>query len=80
MQTSWISPQSTISSEIVQEGAPSGKVVVSVESKEAGMVTDLLKESILELKSSSANLLDALRVDVGREKRDVDREDKELGG
>jgi len=35
------------------------------------MVTDLLKESILEFKSSSMNLLDAVRVDVGRKKRDT---------
>jgi len=48
LQTSWISSQLTISSEIVQGGAPSGKVGVSVESKEAGMV----KESILNFKSS----------------------------
>ena len=35
------------------------------------MVTDPLKESILEFKSSSMNLLDAVRVDVGRKKRDT---------
>ena len=48
LKTSLISAQLTISSEIIQGGAPSGKVVVSVENKEVGMV----KESILNFKSS----------------------------
>lgn len=63
-QTNWISPQSAISQEFVQGGGGSGKIVVMVENPEAVAVTDLLKESIFEFKSS-AKVLDALRADLG---------------
>ncbi|XP_020241345.1 uncharacterized protein LOC109819827 isoform X1 [Asparagus officinalis] len=70
--SSSIAPQSGISSEIIQGGGGSGKIFASVESKEALMVTDLLKESIIEFRSS-IKLLDTLREGFGDEKAKTGR-------